>query len=120
MSVPRNFAKQALLRSRSLHLKFDEMFGGLKGNSVKPLLFNLDLHISVMRDLQQEMDKENLRTIRWSISGSNKFTRPVYRISDPVEIINSQTWHQRSYPPAQQITSHTNYAGIPRVKGRSA
>lgn len=96
MSVPRNFAKQALLRSRSLHLKFDEMFGGLKGNSVKPLLFNLDLHISVMRDLQQEMDKENLRTIRWSISGSNKFTRPVYRISDPVEIINSQTWHQLS------------------------
>jgi len=96
MSFPRNFAKQALLRSRSLHLNFDEVFGGLKGNSVKPLLFNLDLHISVMRDLQQEMKKENLRTIRWSISGSNRFMRPVYRISDPVEIINSQTWQQLS------------------------
>jgi hypothetical protein len=96
MSFTSNFAKQTLLSSRSLHLRFDELFGNLKGNSTKPILFNLDLHIGVMRDLQQELERTNFRTIRWSISGSNNFARKIYRISDPVEIINSQTWHKLS------------------------
>jgi hypothetical protein len=96
MNFPRNFAKHALSSSRGIHLRFDELFGGLKGNSTKPLLFNLDLHISVMRDLQQELEKANFRSICWSISGSNRFTRQIYKISDPVEIINSQTWQHLS------------------------
>lgn len=91
-AMPRKVAKQALLSSRSLHLHFDELFASFRTRASKPLLFNIDLHISVMRDLHQELMKQKLASIRWSISGSNRFVRPIYKISDPVEILNSETW----------------------------
>ena len=93
-AIPRKVAKQALLSSRSLHLHFDELFASLRTRSSRPLLFNIDLHISVMRDLQQELVKQKIDSIRWSISGSNRFVRPIYKISDPVEILNSETWSE--------------------------
>ena len=93
-TIPRKVAKRALLSSRSLHLHFDELFASLRTRSSKPLLFNIDLHISVMRDLHQELVKQKLSSIRWSISGSNRFVRPIYKISDPVEILNSETWSE--------------------------
>ena len=92
MNIPREFAKRSLLSARHLHLKFDEYLTSLTAVSNKPLLFNLDLHISVMRDLQQELDQANCRTIRWSISGSNRFYRKLYRVSDPVDVVNLQSW----------------------------
>jgi hypothetical protein len=45
-----------------------------------------------MRDLRQELVRQKLASIQWSISGSNRFVRPIYKISDPVEILNSETW----------------------------
>jgi hypothetical protein len=71
---------------------FDEHFVSFK--SKKPILFNLDLHISVMRDIQQELSSKKIESVRWSISGSNKFSRSIYKISDPVDAVNSQTWTQ--------------------------
>jgi hypothetical protein len=47
-----------------------------------------------MRDLHQEMVKQKIRSVQWSISGSNRFVRPIYKISDPVEILNSETWSE--------------------------
>jgi hypothetical protein len=84
--------KQGLLGVRKLHLGLDEHFASFRSKSKKPMLFNLDLHISVMRDLQQEFSSCNLQSVRWSISGSNKFARSIYKISDPVDVINAQTW----------------------------
>ena len=86
--------KQGLLGVRKLHLGLDEHLSSFRSMSKKPMLFNLDLHISVMRDLQQEFSSCNFRTIRWSISGSNQFARSIYKISDPVDVINAQTWSQ--------------------------
>jgi hypothetical protein len=91
-SVPKKIAKQSLLSSRRMHLQFDEFFASIRTRSSKPLLFNIDLHISVMRDLNQELIKQKIDSIRWSISGSNRFVRPLYKISDPVEVLNSDTW----------------------------
>lgn len=86
--------KQGLLNARKLHLDFDEQSVSLRSKSKAPILFNLDLHISVMRDIQQELKSKKLKSIRWSISGSNRFSRSIYKISDPVDVINSQTWSQ--------------------------
>jgi len=91
-NTPRLLAKQALRATRLMHLHFDELFASFKSRSGKPVLFNLDLHISVMRDLHQEMIKQKIGSVQWSISGSNRFVRPIYKISDPVEILNSETW----------------------------
>lgn len=86
--------KQGLLNARKLHLGFDEQLVSFRSNSKTPILFNLDLHISVMRDIQQELKSNKLKSVRWSISGSNRFSRSIYKISDPVDVINSQTWSQ--------------------------
>jgi len=91
-NLPRSAVKHSLLSARKLHLYFDEYFTSIRAKSVKPILFNLDLHISVMRDLQQEIHAKQMKSVRWSISGSNRFSRSIYKISDPVEAINSQTW----------------------------
>jgi hypothetical protein len=91
-TVARRLAKNSLMGARKLNLYFDEYFSELRFKSSRPVFFNLDLHISVMRDLQQEIISKKMRSIRWSISGSNTFSRKIYRISDPVEVINSQTW----------------------------
>lgn len=90
----RRVAKQTLLSARSIHLQCDELFASFRSQSSKPLLFNIDLHISVMRDLHQEMVKQKMASVRWSISGSNRFARPIYKISDPVEVLNSETWSE--------------------------
>ena len=84
--------KRSLLNARKLHLDFDEHFASFRSRSKTPILFNLDLHISVMRDIQQELKSKRVKSIRWSISGSNRFSRTIYKISDPVDVVNSQTW----------------------------
>jgi hypothetical protein len=91
-NTPRLLAKQALRSTRLMHLHFDELYASFRSRSGKPVLFNLDLHISVMRDLHQEIIKQRIGSVQWSISGSNRFVRPIYKISDPVEILNSETW----------------------------
>jgi hypothetical protein len=90
--VPKNAVKRSLLSARKLHLHFDEYFASIRSRSANPVLFNLDLHISVMRDLQQELETRSMKTLRWSISGSNRFSRPIYKIADPVDVVNSKTW----------------------------
>ena len=90
--VPQNALKLSLLSARKLHLHFDEYFASVQTKSANPALFNLDLHISVMRDLQQELQARSMKTMQWSISGSNRFSRSIYKIADPVDVVNSQTW----------------------------
>lgn len=92
-SFPVRAVKQGLLNTRKLHMAFDEHFISLKSRSKTPKLFNLDLHISVMRDIQQELNLKNLECLQWSISGSNRFSRSIYKISDPVDVVNSQSWN---------------------------
>lgn len=60
--------------------------------SKKILGFNLDLHISVIQDLLELFSKNRFRIIRWSISSHNFVFRKIFRFSDPVSIVNSNTW----------------------------
>ena len=91
-NVSRNAVKRSLLLARKLHLQFDEHFASVRAKTTNPILFNLDLHISVIRDLEQEMQTRKINTVCWSISGSNRFSRSFYKVSDPVDVVNSRTW----------------------------
>jgi hypothetical protein len=90
--MPKSALKHGLLNARKLHLQLDERLSFFRSRSNTPILFNLDLHISVMRDLEQELRTVDLRTVCWSISQSNRFSRSVYKVSDPVDVVNSHTW----------------------------
>jgi hypothetical protein len=56
-------------------------------------LFNLDLHIGVIRDLKQELNRrQNIDLTSWSISNHNGLVRKVLDIPDPVKFVNNKTW----------------------------
>ncbi len=56
-----------------------------------PRLFNLDVHISVIGDLRQGLNKKAHLTT-FSVSQHNWATRKLLKMPDPVEIINDSTW----------------------------
>ena len=61
-------------------------------NTNTPRLFNLDLHISVIRDLTYGMRNFDVEISSWSISGANRSARSFFRFSDPVKHVNRQNW----------------------------
>jgi len=59
-----------------------------------PRVFNLDLHISVIADLEVELNRRKIGLTRWSISGHNFVQRRVFTGPDPVRVVNAKTWNQ--------------------------
>jgi hypothetical protein len=57
-----------------------------------PRVFNLDLHISVIADLEVALNRERIDLTRWSISGHNFAQRRRFRTPDPVKVVNAKTW----------------------------
>jgi hypothetical protein len=72
----------------------------LRGGSSKrqragqPKIFNIDLHMSVIRDLEVELQKQDASLVRWSISGNNFVQRRLFQFPDPVGVVNQETWHE--------------------------
>jgi len=62
-------------------------------HSVTPRVFNLDLHISVIADLEVELDRRKIDLTRWSISRHNFVQRKVFTQPDPVRVVNARTWN---------------------------
>ncbi len=58
-----------------------------------PKLFNLDLHIGVIADLETELQKLPVSLTRWSISSHNHLISGRIPISDPVRFVNASRWH---------------------------
>jgi len=58
-----------------------------------PRVFNLDLHIGVIADLEQELKKSKIELTRWSISMHNHLVPDRLPITDPVRFINARKWH---------------------------
>jgi len=58
-----------------------------------PRVFNLDLHIGVIADLEQELKKLKIELTRWSISMHNHLVPNRLPITDPVRYINARKWH---------------------------
>ena len=88
--------KSPLYLRRAYQLKKDEI------NAVSPYLiyrnapirlFNLDLHIGVIADLEQEIAKKSMNLTRWSISSHNHLVEDRLPVTDPVRFVNARKWH---------------------------
>jgi hypothetical protein len=53
-------------------------------------IFNLDLHVGVVRDVQGQLDRRGLSMLDWTLSG-HSWVRD--RSRDPVAVVNERTWH---------------------------
>lgn len=53
-------------------------------------VFNLDLHVGVIRDVRTQLDRRALSLVDWTISGHSWV---LGRDRDPVAIVNERTWH---------------------------
>lgn len=61
-------------------------------SNVSPKLFNLDLHIGVIADLEKEFAHAGVEVTRWSISAHNHLVQGRLPVSDPVKIVNQKNW----------------------------
>jgi hypothetical protein len=84
------YFKTLILRTKLKSEEFSVIHFSLGKN---PRLFNLDLHSSVIRDLNQELLRRSEITLTsWSISRHNQTKRRYLGVPDPVQVINSKTW----------------------------
>lgn len=80
---------------RALQLETQRAFANvIPTSSSKPSLFNIDLHISVIADLQVELKQQGAQLTRWSISGHNFVWRKFFTRPDPVRVLNQGSWHE--------------------------
>jgi hypothetical protein len=81
---------------RLQQLKKDEniatAFNVISSNS-NARLFNLDLHIGVIADLEIEITKKSMSLTRWSISSHNHLVSDRLPVTDPVRFVNARKWH---------------------------
>ena len=81
-----------LVPLRKGQMLVDEFASRRRKRGASPRLFNLDLHIGVIRDLELELHAQGAHLTRWSISGHNGLTRRAFSFPDPVGIVNASTW----------------------------
>ena len=78
---------------RRIAIKNDVVKVTYFNSGAKLRLFNLDLHIGVIRDLKQEiMTHANVELISWSISNHNGIARKFLDVPDPVKFVNNKNW----------------------------
>lgn len=78
---------------RKIGMKKDIFKTTYFNSGAKLLLFNLDLHIGVIKDLKQELaNHANIDLVSWSISRHNGLIRNHLNIPDPVRHVNHKTW----------------------------
>lgn len=78
---------------RKIVIKNDILKVTYFNSGAKLKLFNLDLHIGVIRDLKQEIVKHtNVELLSWSISSHNGIVRKFLDIPDPVKFVNNKNW----------------------------
>jgi hypothetical protein len=88
--------KSPLYTRRYFELKNDEKLASSNSYIQKnhaPRLFNLDLHIGVIADIEQGLKESNVDLTRWSISMHNHLVQDRLPVSDPVRYINARKWH---------------------------
>lgn len=60
------------------------------------LLFNIDLHIGVVPEIQEELRELGVALVRFSISKHNHVADWPFPIPDPVKFVNARTWRKLS------------------------
>lgn len=62
--------------------------------SQKSRLFNLDLHVGVVGDLERHLRRNSIDLMRFSISSHNKLIPDRPSVSDPVRYISNRNWER--------------------------
>lgn len=92
-----NHVKKLPLYIKRLHqLKKDENIAttyNVLSSNCNARLFNLDLHIGVIADLEIEITKKSMSLTRWSISSHNHLVSDRLPVTDPVRFVNARKWH---------------------------
>lgn len=111
MQVLRNIIKKAIQLIWLCKFRIHSFFlPTILRFSKNTIAFNLDLHISVIADLNEQLKNNRIRVIRWSISSHNFVFRKVFKIPDPVEIVNQSSW--RNLNPALVVGFNSKYGKI--------
>ncbi len=80
---------------RQIGLRRDEIrmyLFSFRKDKLTPKVFNLDLHIGVIADLEQAFNRLCIPVTRWSISDHNHLVNGRLPVSDPVRFINQRSW----------------------------
>jgi hypothetical protein len=86
-------SRLSLVPVRKLVMMSDEYSSRrVRSRSSGRRVFNLDLHVSVIRDLQMELQRQGASITSWSISGHNHVFRRWFTKPDPVAVVNASTW----------------------------
>lgn len=83
---------QRLKQIRRDEIKAKQQHINLNKKSV-PKLFNLDLHIGVIADLEMGLKDNSASLTRWSISMHNHLVPGRIPVTDPVRFVNARKWH---------------------------
>lgn len=94
----------AIKKIQNIELFYDE-FRVRFGNFKKKIVFNLDVHISVVRDIQDFVKNENIRLCNWSISSANSAKNKFFIAPYPVEFVNNETWSNLDYELIKEFNS---------------
>jgi hypothetical protein len=76
---------------KSISLEVSRLFPK-RGKGKK--LFNLDLHVSVIRDITMGLAGKEVDVTSWSISRHNHMFRNFFTAPDPVRYINARNWQK--------------------------
>jgi hypothetical protein len=79
---------------------------GPKRRSSKKKLFNLDLHTSVIRDIQFGLNSNRVSLTNWSISRHNDIFRNFFKYPDPVRFINARNWTEINEKSISKFVSY--------------
>lgn len=92
MSITRTIFRELISGARLAQMSLQ--VEGIKRYRKKgtPLIFNLDLHISVIADLKAGLKSHDVNLVNWSISAANRHNRRIFKVQDPVEVINGKSW----------------------------
>ena len=92
MRIARSLVRELISTARLAQMSIEMQRVKQKRKKGTPLLFNLDLHISVIADLKSGLKSHDANLISWSISSANRYNRKVFRVQDPVRVINGNNW----------------------------
>ena len=90
---------------RSVVIRQSSTTGQPNGRKV-PLLFNLDLHIAVIRDLERHLNRNEMDLVNFSISGHNWALPNRPPIPDPVKIVSNKTWRELDQNRIKMFQTH--------------
>lgn len=106
MRIARSLVRELLSTARLAQMSIEMQRVKQKRKKGTPLLFNLDLHISVIADLKSGLKSHDANLISWSISSANRHNRRIFRVQDPVHVVNGKNWASLDDDLIEKFSNH--------------